>query len=297
MKKLVSIIVPVYNIENYIERCLNSLINQTYENTEIIVIDDGSSDNSKNIVDTYKNIKVIHTDNKGLSAARNLGIKNANGEYIMFVDGDDYVSTNYVSHMVKSIDDKDVAICAFKDKDIDITFKERKSSGKELLMNAMSRDGYKYIIMMNKIYRKSLFDKLMFKEGVNYEDEFINYHLFYDIDEVVYTNEILYFYEYRKDSITNSIINKEKLDTQKMMHLDRINFYKDRDIRLYKRAVQMYLNWMVNTGINIDFKKYWYIPFNSKDVRMLEKLSNIIGLINIKLSLKLKNKYKENETH
>ena len=97
-KDLISVIVPVYNVEKYLEKCLNSLVNQTYQNIEIIVVDDGSTDNSGRIADDfalkYDIIKVIHTKNGGLSAARNVGIENAGGEYIAFVDSDDWVDVN-----------------------------------------------------------------------------------------------------------------------------------------------------------------------------------------------------------
>lgn len=110
-KYLISIIVPVYNVEKYIEQCLDSLVNQTYKNTEIIIVDDGATDNSGAIADTYAEkynyVKVIHTENGGLSSARNIGIENSTGQYITFVDSDDWIDFNLIEHLVNILIDND----------------------------------------------------------------------------------------------------------------------------------------------------------------------------------------------
>ena len=117
MKK-VSIIVPVYNCEKYIERCIQSLQKQSYDNTEIIIIDDGSKDNTYTLCQQYKslhNLKLFHTSNQGVSHARNYGLANASGEYILFVDADDYVKSDYCERLVREIEEKDadLVICGF----------------------------------------------------------------------------------------------------------------------------------------------------------------------------------------
>ena len=117
-KDKVSIIVPVYNVEKYIEKCLNSLISQSYRNIEIILIDDGSKDNSGKICDKYKKkdprIKVIHKENAGVSEARNSGIQKATGKYLCFVDADDFVMNDYIKYLHKliAINCSDIAVCA-----------------------------------------------------------------------------------------------------------------------------------------------------------------------------------------
>ena len=114
---LISVIVPVYNVENYLKRCLDSIINQTYQNIEIILIDDGSTDNSGNLCEDYKKIdnriKVVHKTNGGLSDARNTGIKKAKGKYITFVDSDDYVEYDYVEYLYNLIKkyDTNISFC------------------------------------------------------------------------------------------------------------------------------------------------------------------------------------------
>ena len=120
MKELVSIIVPVYNLEKYIEKCVRSLLQQTYTNVEIILVDDGSRDESGEICDRLASedsrIKVIHKENGGLSSARNCGIENATGEYIMFVDGDDFISELMVEKLYVALKDNcaDISVCCFK---------------------------------------------------------------------------------------------------------------------------------------------------------------------------------------
>ena len=105
MGEIVSVVVPVYNIKEYIDKCIDSIVNQTYSEIEIIIVDDGSSDGTEQIVDEYekkyKNIAVYHTENKGVSAARNLGISKASGKWIIFVDGDDYLENGYVETLVE----------------------------------------------------------------------------------------------------------------------------------------------------------------------------------------------------
>lgn len=117
MNNLVSIIIPIYNVEDYIDRCLNSIINQSYKNIEIILVDDGSKDNCPKICDEYKkkynNIKVVHKNNAGLGMARNSGLDVAVGQYVMFIDGDDFISTDYVEKLVSAIIEtkSDVVLC------------------------------------------------------------------------------------------------------------------------------------------------------------------------------------------
>ena len=107
MEELISVVVPVYNVEKYIDKCINSIINQTYKNLEIILVDDGSPDNCGNICDEYakkdNRIIVIHKENGGLSDARNTGIEVSKGKYITFIDSDDYISDNYVSFLYNLI--------------------------------------------------------------------------------------------------------------------------------------------------------------------------------------------------
>ena len=118
-EKLISVIIPVYNVEKYLRRCIDSVINQTYKNLEIIIVDDGSTDNSSNICDEYTNkdsrVKVVHKENGGLSSARNVGIELAKGDLIAFVDSDDYIELEMYEKLKENMDkyDSDIAICQY----------------------------------------------------------------------------------------------------------------------------------------------------------------------------------------
>ena len=115
MKKLISVVLPIYNVENYIEKCMESVLNQTYKNIEIILVDDGSPDNCPIICDQYvkedNRVKVVHKENGGLSDARNAGIKVANGDYITFIDSDDYVDKDYVEFLYNTIEENRCRYC------------------------------------------------------------------------------------------------------------------------------------------------------------------------------------------
>lgn len=211
MKPDVSIIIPVYNVEKYINRCVDSIINQTYKNIEIILVDDGSTDSSKEICDNYKvdnRVVVIHKRNGGLSSARNEGIKNANGDYIMFVDSDDYSEPNYVETMFNTIKElnSDLVVCGYyieyvKQK---IT-KEIKpesqnkvhddSNLKESIYNLQMSGCFD--VVWNKLYRKEILSKnsIVFEQtGMPMEDFIFNCEVFKNINKVVVIPELLHRY-------------------------------------------------------------------------------------------------------
>ena len=165
---LISIIVACYNGEKYIKTCLESLLNQTYENIEILVIDDGSKDNSKKEINKYikksKKVKYIYKDNGGLSSARNYGITKAKGKYLTFIDVDDYVNKDYIIKLYNSIieNNSDISICEIK----------RIYPDHESINHITSDivDGCMYPAAWNKMYKKELFNNISFPEGKWYED-------------------------------------------------------------------------------------------------------------------------------
>lgn len=201
MKKndLISIIVPCYNCKDVVSRCLDSLINQTYKNIEIIVVDDGSKDDSKKIIKSYKNknIYYYYKENGGLSSARNYGIKKANGEYLLFVDSDDYVSDNYVEKLYNSIIDNNsnIAIC-----DIKRVYSDHESINR---MNNNIIDSCMYPAAWNKMYKKSLFKNIEFPEGKWYEDLGTTPKLTMN-NKYSLVNEPLYYYVQNDKSIMHT---------------------------------------------------------------------------------------------
>lgn len=219
---LISVIVPVFNVESYIERCIQSLIAQSYVNIEIIIVDDGSTDNSGKICDMYGErdlrVKVIHKLNGGLADARNVGIREAAGEYIAFTDSDDWVAENYISELYKLLiqTDSDIAVCKFK---------RVSNEGEILLANSeeyqiySNEDAIKQLLYQKisssacgKLYKIDLWDEVRFPIQKLYEDVEPVYYVFRKCERVVCTNKILYLYFYRKSSIVNQKFTIRKMD-------------------------------------------------------------------------------------
>lgn len=213
MKDLISVIVPVYNVEEYIRECLNSIINQTYKKLEIILIDDGSTDKSGEICEEYmakdNRIKVIHQRNAGLSDARNAGIEIATGNYIQFIDSDDYIDEDMLETLYNLIieNDADIAMCSnyiLKDgiKSCECSNKkyiyDRKEALKEILIDETIRS-YSW----NKLAKKELFDKIRFPSKRVFEDVLTTPKLFEKSNKVVFLDTPKYYYRQRNGSILN----------------------------------------------------------------------------------------------
>lgn len=214
--KKVSIIVPVYNVELYIEDCLNSLLNQTYSNYEIILINDGSTDNSIEICSKYNDqkIKIFNQNNKGVSIARNVGISLATGQYIMFVDADDMVSEKYIENLIKSIEETntDMVVCGYTKEKAELVNKKNLQEIKGEIINAntmlenMMENNLQEGYLWNKIFKKSIINdnSLEFKEGVNvWEDLYFVIEYLSKSDKIFAINEKLYYYRTREGSAVN----------------------------------------------------------------------------------------------
>lgn len=219
--RVVSIIVPVYNVAAYLRECLDSLINQTYQKLEIILVNDGSTDESGVICDEYaqrdSRIQVIHQENKGISAARNAGLKRMREEYLAFVDSDDYVAPDYISYFVSVMEqekDADMVICRFynyrqSEGDAYVPIpcvsqpEKRVMSGQEILPRRFGKMKVYYTLPSNKIYKRALFDGIFFPEGRTAEDVWISLDLFCRCEKVICTDKLLYYYRNRKGSISN----------------------------------------------------------------------------------------------
>ncbi len=232
---LVSIIVPVYNVEKYLEQCISSILEQTYTNFELILVDDGSTDKSGDICDEWfkkdSRIKVFHQRNQGLSAARNRGIELAKGEYFCFVDSDDFVTKEYVKDFMEAIEreDADFALCdivSAKLTNTDIKADEEKiltgEDCKEWLKNPISREYVLMVVAWNKMYKRQLFDDYRFVHGKLHEDEFMINHMVFNIEKVVYIPKPNYIYRNNDSGITgaNNVGNIE--------HLHVIDAYEER---------------------------------------------------------------------
>ena len=235
---MISVIVPVYNVEKYIEKCLKSLVEQTLKNIEIIIVNDGSTDNSKKIIskfaEKYSNIKYYEKTNGGLSSARNYGIKYANGEYVAFLDSDDYVEKNLYELMYKKAlqENSDMVECDFiweyygKNGEIVKTKKDKRKKFKTL--NQYVKNAR--VVACNKLIKKQIIDdfNIRFPEGLIYEDIEFFYKLFPHLNKISYVNIYGIHYVQRNGSILNS--NPEKIgDIFKILD-NVIKYYRDLDI-------------------------------------------------------------------
>lgn len=217
MKGLISIVVPIYNVEKYIDKCIESLINQTYKNIEIILVDDGSKDNCGNIIENFakkdRRIKIIHKENGGLSDARNYGIDIAKGEYICFVDSDDYVKKDMCECMLKLSEkyNSDITILnriyKFDNGDEKLRFiddnKILELNKEEALIELNSFNNFD-MSAWGKLYKMKLFENIRFPVGRLSEDYFIMYKLFDNSNKIVYSSYPVYYYMQRDGSISKS---------------------------------------------------------------------------------------------
>ena len=221
---LISVIIPIYNVEKYLEKCSNSVISQTYKNLEMIWVEDGSPDDCGEICDNYKNkdnrIVVLHKKNGGLSDARNQGINIAKGKYITFIDSDDYVENNYIDYLYKLIKkyNTKVSVCSYyiekegkKKIDFGEKYYEEKLNTEQALERMLCEKGFS-VSAWAKLYKKDLFEKINFPVGKLCEDNGTTYKIIEQCDYVAYGNEAKYYYIQRNNSIMNSNFNIKKLD-------------------------------------------------------------------------------------
>ena len=213
MGEKISVIVPVYNVEQYLERCVDSIINQTYTNLEIILVNDGSTDNSGKLCDELakkdKRIRVIHKENGGLSDARNRGIDEAESDLVGFIDSDDYIDRDMYEILLKNLNntDADLSMCALYDvynntPEAQVTNKEIWELRSEQAIKMVMEAKILSVTAVNKLYKKSLFSDLKFEVGKIAEDAFIMIKLLDKCEKIVATNEKKYYYVHRENSIT-----------------------------------------------------------------------------------------------
>lgn len=227
---LISVIVPVYNVKHYLKKCLDSIINQSYNNLEIIIIDDGSTDGSGKIIDDYNNndsrIKIVHQKNGGLSHARNVGLDMMQGEYVTFIDSDDFVTPDYVSYLFNLIKKTNfqakLSLCSLMNhysktnKDVNSGNGIREIlTGKECI-EMMCYHNLVDTCAYAKLAKKELYNDIKFPEGKLFEDIATTYRLFLRCDQVACGFEPKYYYNVRSNSIVTSKFSKSKLQLLEM---------------------------------------------------------------------------------
>lgn len=234
---MISVIVPVYRVEPYVRQCVDSILSQTYEDFEVLLIDDGSPDRCGEICEEYKEkddrVRVFHTENRGLSAARNLGLKEAKGNYIGFVDSDDWIEPDMYEVLLERLEetDADISACSicsnasksglvnqavFKDQDILIALIDQRISN----------------CVWNKLYRKTLFDGLAFPYGKNYEDISCMHIILSRAHKVIVIPDQKYHYRQRPESITKAYSARNLIDYADA-HMGRFCFLKKTQSKLF----------------------------------------------------------------
>lgn len=277
----ISIIVPVYNVEKYLDICIKSILNQTFKSFELILVNDGSTDKSGVICDNYKNIDdriiVIHKENGGVSSARNTGLDIARGKYIGFVDSDDYIDENMYHDLYESImkNNSDISICKFirvydnceikasKDKILQISY-----SNIQALEELYKENAVDFIVPWNKLYRNELIKEVKYPLGRKYEDDFVIHKLLYRSNKITYINKELYYYYQRENSIMNSkfsIKDIDKLD----FYLERIKFFNNINQKILKE--KSIYNFVIGY-----FDLYSKVKYTLKDEYNRKKLKKLI---------------------
>lgn len=236
-KELISIIVPVYNAEAYIENCITSMLNQTYDNFELLLINDGSKDDSLSMCLKYaerdNRIKVYDKPNGGASSARNLGLKYVKGQYIVFVDIDDFLSRNYLENLYSAAKEGNYDIVQCNYEIVNNQYQEEKYVGfnkndiREITkVQALNNRLYK-VTLWGKIYSLKLFKNFRFKEGIIYEDD-ASYYIFIDrANKIAVLDETLYYYYMSSNSVmrNENEMNMDFID----IYNERINYFKKRN--------------------------------------------------------------------
>ena len=288
MKNLVSIIVPIYNVDKYLEVCIESLTNQTYRNLEIILINDGSTDESVKICEKYKEkdnrIVFINKKNGGAASAKNEGLKIAKGDYITFVDSDDFIELDMIEYMVNTIKkyNADIIQCSFTnlykntEKFKQDTIVEQKITSKDFLELFLTK--WDSSLFWNKLFKREVIENVFFKEGRCIDDEFFTYKCVINSKSIVTSNKIVYNYRMRKSGVMKSE------SSQKQILKDRVDYlyeryelvrkiYKDLDKSFLEHLLTYYL--IISKDYYVDEKLLDYMKNNLKSIKGKIITSNI----------------------
>lgn len=275
----VSIIVPIYKVEAYLEKCIQTLVNQTYRNIEILLIDDGSPDNSGAICDAWAlkdtRITVTHKKNGGLSDARNVGIDQATGDYLVFVDSDDFLHVEMCESLINNLKagDADIAVCSFKmvhdhgDVPDNKDFKTLTITNLEALDLFFTFSSINMTVVWNKLYKRSLFDVIRFPVDSIREDEATLYQLIYKSKRISITTRFLYYYFQREDSFVHIKDVKKELCLADTFE-ERLRFFKENKLQdIYILALKRYCLWLLAE----EFLFYKYFTNNPEFYSNMDK--------------------------
>lgn len=246
---LVSVVIPVYNVEDYLKECLDSVINQSYRYLQIILINDGSTDTSRFICDEYRKkddrVKVIHKENGGLSEARNVGLENSIGEYVVFVDSDDYIHKDFIRILLENLiyNNADISLSDFSSYKLSnevVLGKAKKMSFEDFFTQIKSLTTK--IIVCNKLYKIDIWNGVRFEKNKLHEDVFVFLNTCYN-RKFVYDIQKLYFYRERLGSITKTPSEKSFIDSIEGFSI-LLDFFNKNDKKYCKIILEeiIYLN-------------------------------------------------------
>ncbi|AYB65179.1 glycosyltransferase family 2 protein [Klebsiella variicola subsp. variicola] len=251
MKKI-SIIIPVYNVEKYIEECITSLLSQSYHNYEIIIVNDDTQDASidkiRYLIDCNSNIKLVEKENGGLSSARNFGLKYATGEFISFVDSDDFIDKDFLKLMMSAIGDADICSCGYKEVNEEGQFIRQRNNVFFATDDLFGKAIECINIIPNawgKVYRKELFNDIKYPEGMLFEDYAVLYQLSYG-KKIVFQDNALYNYRIRSGSIMRDFNNN--IIDHKFIILNEIYNFLNKN-KIYHKYKNNYSNAYIYHGV------------------------------------------------
>lgn len=303
MEELISVVVPIYKVEKYLAKCIESIMGQSYRNIELILVDDGSPDSCPQICDEYKSkdsrIRVIHKQNGGLSDARNEGLKIATGEWITFIDSDDYVGKDFLKilYEIAKQSKADISICDYSAVICDNGQEKRNTSKIEFSNIECLQQLYcpqihgMEFVAWGKLYCMELFTvfQIQYPVGKIHEDTFTTYKLIYAARKIVFSDYVGYFYRTRKDSIMTVGFNLNRLDVLGATEEACEFFLKKKEIELFDLAVNAHFREFIILysellNCNGDF------DLNKEKARLIRKYNNAIKRYMKKSNMSLKHK-------
>lgn len=307
MEDVISIIVPVYKVEAYLDECIQSIVQQTYSNLEIILVDDGSPDSSGAKCDDWagkdNRIKVIHKENGGLSDARNAGLDIATGDYIAFVDSDDWILPEMYERLLSTLRKENADICAcnilacYSDQKVNCGCSQYVVGDSEKILSMLYADTVYPVSALNKVYHRSLWEKFRFPVGKICEDAFTTYLLIDKAEKIVQIPEALYCYRIRENSIMTSKFSAKKMDEEEAwkcnyefiaIHYPKL---KKAAFDFYLQKVMVLLKTIPKDERNTFRKEYqtlrrilkqnlWYILFKSQ-IKAKQRIKLVIDYFSI----------------
>ncbi|HFU4518379.1 TPA: glycosyltransferase family 2 protein [Streptococcus suis] len=313
----ISIIVPIYNVEQYLSKCLESIVNQTYKHIEILLVNDGSTDNSEEICLAYakkdRRIRYYKKENGGLSDARNYGIERAEGDYLAFIDSDDFIDQEFIQRLYEAAVSENalVAVSGYDRVDASGNFLKAEPlptnqtvlSGREVCKKLLEADGHRFVIACNKLYKKELLEGLRFEKGKIHEDEYFTYRLLYALEKVAVVQECLYHYVDRENSITTSDMTDHRFQCLLEFQSERMDFYEskgDKELLLkcchsflafavwffgkYKKWLSKKQKKFLQTRFRIVYKRFK----QHQRVALLKNVYYLLGCLHLNFSVFLK---------